>query len=130
MKALLESLIPYAVLGVVTALIGVAGGWWIMDARLDRCQVDGLKAQAQIEALRAANADLHKAVTDQSAATIRLAEDGKARQQKAEAALDAILRAQTATRTTIAALGARIQAPGASALDCTLAAAEVRASIR
>ena len=59
-----------------------------------------------------------------------IAEDICRRQQKAEAALEAILRAQTATRTTIASLGARIQAPGASALDCAVAAAEVRASIR
>jgi hypothetical protein len=125
---ILAPLFPYIAAGCVLA--GLGGGWWIMDARLDRCKTARANLDAQIVALRAANADLHKAVTDQSAATIRLAEDGKARQQKAEAALEAILRAQTATRTTIASLGARIQAPGASALDCAVATAEVRASIR
>ena len=125
---MIAGLVPYIAAGCV--LGGLAGGFWIMDARLDRCKAARESLDAQIVSLKAANSDLHKAVTDQSAATIRLAEDGKARQQKAEAALEAILRAQTATRTTIASLGARIQAPGASALDCTLAAAEVRASIR
>lgn len=127
---ILAPLIPYMASGLVAVGVGILGGWYVMDARLDRCKVGRLQDAAQIGSLRAANADLHKAVTDQSAATIRLAEDGKARQQKAEAALDAILRAQTATRTTIASLGARIQAPGASALDCAVATAEVRASIR
>ena len=120
---ILAPLFPYIAAGC--GLAGLGGGWWIMDARLDRCKTARANLEAQIIALRAANADLHKAVTDQSAATIRLAEDGKARQQK-----EAILRAQTATRTTIASLGARIQAPGASALDCAVATAEVRASIR
>ena len=125
---MIAGLVPYIAAGCLIG--GIAGGVWIMEARLDRCKAARESLDAQIVSLKAANSDLHKAVTDQSAATIRLAEDGKARQQKAEAALEAILRAQTATRTTIAALGARIQAPGASALDCTLAAAEVRASIR
>ena len=120
---ILAPLFPYIAAGCVLA--GLGGGWWIMDARLDRCKTARANLDAQIVALRAANADLHKAVTDQSAATIRLAEDGKARQQKAEAALEAILRAQTATRTTIA----RLEASRAGSGDCASAMALVRAEI-
>lgn len=121
----MRDLIPYAVLGIVACLVGVFGGWWIMSARLDRCQVDRLKEQAQIEALRAANADLHRAVTEQSAATLKLAEAAKKRQQRAEATIEAINRAQIANRNTIA----RLEASRAVGGDCASAMALVRAEI-
>ena len=131
----LAPLFPYIAAGCVLA--GLGGGWWIMDARLDRCktarvELEGKVANrdATIEALRTANGDLHRAVSDQSAASLRLADEGRARQQRAEAALEAIRRAQTAQTAATARLDARIQDPGASALDCAVATAEVRASIR
>ena len=125
---ILAPIFPYIAAGCVLA--GLGGGLWIMDARLDRCKAARESLDAQIVALKAANSDLHKAVTDQSSATLKLAEDAKKRQQRAEAALEAIRRAQTAQTAATARLDARIQAPGASALDCAVATAEVRASIR
>ena len=120
---MIAGLVPYIAAGCV--LGGLAGGFWIMDARLDRCKAARESLDAQIVSLKAANSDLHKAVTDQSSATLKLAEDAKKRQQRAEAALESILRAQTATRNTIA----RLEASRAGSGDCASAMALVRAEI-
>lgn len=122
---ILAPLIPYMASGLVAVGVGILGGWYVMDARLDRCKVGRLQDAAQIGSLRAANADLHKAVTDQSSATLKLAEDAKKRQQRAEAALSEINRAQTATRATIA----RLEASRAASGDCASAMTLVRAEI-
>ena len=118
-------LIPYMASGLVAVGIGILGGWWVMDARLDRCKTASASLAAQIVSLKAANGDLHKAVTDQSSATLKLVEAAKKRQQRAEAALSEINRAQTATRNTIARLEASMAAGG----DCASAMALVRAEI-
>ena len=120
---MIAGLVPYIAAGCLIG--GAAGGIWIMEARLDRCKTARASLDAQIVALKAANSDLHRAVTDQSSATLKLAEDAKKRQQRAEAALSEINRAQTATRNTIA----RLEASRAASGDCASAMTLVRAEI-
>lgn len=104
--------------------------WWLMDDWLSACRNARYADRQTIETLRAANADLHRSLTEQGAAVTQLATEAKAAATRAASAVEQARKGSASTRQQIVALTARLASPAVHSMDCASAAAEVRASLR